>query len=114
MEILLDENKLVLAFAVIGELDDSAQHYSGVIPENFYEDFKPKFFMLKDELIVENPDYVAPSDTPPVNSPTSVQEAINKLGEVTAKIADDDNQIKSALNKLGLAVADLQQTKEVK
>lgn len=114
MEILLDENKLVLAFAVIGELDDNAQHYSGVIPENFYEDFKPKFYMLKNDEIVENPDYVAPSDTPPVNSTTSVQEAINKLGEVTAKIDDDDNQIKSALNKLGLAVADLQQTKEVK
>lgn len=74
MEILLDENKLILAYAVIGELDDNAQHYSGVIPENFYEDFKPNFYMLVDDVIVKNPDYVAPE--PLVIGP-SKQDKIN-------------------------------------
>ena len=97
-----------------GLVGDNVVQFSGNIPDDFYSKFNPSFYLLQDDKIIENPDYVEPSDTPPVNSPTSVQEAIDKLGEVTAKIAEDDNQIKLALNKLGLAVADLQQTKEVK
>ena len=97
-----------------GLVGDNVVQFAGNIPDDFYSKFKPSFYMIKDNKIIENPDYVEPSDTPPVNSPTSVQESINKLGEVTAKIADDDSQIKLALNKLGLAVADLQKNKEVK
>lgn len=113
MLIKVNAEKAILEYSAVGSLPDSIE-YDGIVPDDFEVKFKPSFYMLQDDKIIENPDYVEPSDTPPVNSPTSVQEAINKLGEVTAKIADDDNQIKLALNKLGLAVADLQKNKEVK
>lgn len=113
MKLVINDKSEILAFTVFGDVDNSLE-YEGEVPEDFRDKFKPKFYMLKDGEIVENPDYVEPSDTPPDDSPTSVQGAINKLGEATAKMANDDNQIKSAINKLGLAVADLQQTKEVK
>ncbi|WPK17311.1 DUF2977 domain-containing protein [Pediococcus pentosaceus] len=113
MKLLLNEKNEILNYILLGDIDGTIE-YDGEIPDDFEDSFKPTFYMLKDGEIVENPDYVEPSDTSPVNSTNSVQEAINKLGEATAKIADDDNQIKLALNKLGLAVADLQQTKEVK
>ncbi|KAF0468617.1 DUF2977 domain-containing protein [Pediococcus pentosaceus] len=113
MLIKINDQNLILEYTTIGGLPDSIE-YTGTIPDDFEAKFKPSFYMLQNDEIIENSNYVEPSDTPPVNSPNNVQEAINKLGEVTAKIADDDNQIKSALNKLGLAVADLQKTKEVK
>lgn len=112
MKILLN-GKLIIAYCITGGLPESTE-YDGAIPDDFEDKFKPFFYMLQDDEIIENSNYVEPASTPPVSSPTSMQEAVNKLGEVTAKIADDDNQIKSALNKLGLAVANLQQTKEVK
>lgn len=113
MKLLLNEKNEILNYVLLGDIDGTVE-YDGEIPDDFEDSFKPTFYMIKDGEIVENPDYVEPSNTPPVSSPTSMQEAINKLGEVTAKIADDDNQIKLALNKLGLAVADLQKNKEVK
>lgn len=114
MQLQLDSNSVIIGYADFGEISNGINFDEDKLPDDFYNKFKPSFYMFQDNKIIENPDYVEPSDTPPVSSPTSVQEAINKLGEVTAKIAGDDNQIKLALNKLGLAVADLQQTKEVK
>ncbi|MBF7114524.1 DUF2977 domain-containing protein [Pediococcus pentosaceus] len=113
MLLKINEQKEILEYVTIGGLPDSIE-YNGIVPDDFEINFKPAFYMLQNDEIIENSDYAEPTDTPPVSSPTSVQETINKLGEVTAKIADDDNQIKSALNRLGLAVANLQQTKEVK
>ncbi len=113
MLLKINEQKEILEYVTIGGLPDSIE-YNGIVPDDFEDKFKPSFYMLQNDEIIENSDYAEPTDTPPVSSPTSVQEAIDKLGEVTAKIAADDNQIKSALNRLGLAVANLQQTKEVK
>jgi hypothetical protein len=113
MKLLLNEKNEILSYILLGDIDGTIE-YDGEIPDDFEDSFKPSFYMLQDDEIIENSNYVEPASTPPVSSPTSMQEAVNKLGEVTAKIADDDNQIKSALNQLGLAVANLQQTKEVK
>lgn len=113
MLLKINEQKEILEYATIGGMEGAIE-FDGVIPDGFEQKFKPSFYMLQDDKIIENSNYVEPSNTPPVSSPTSMQEAINKLGEITAKITEDDNQIKTALNKLGLAVADLQQTKEVK
>lgn len=114
LKLEINDKSEIIQYAELGGLDNSVECEIDSLPDDFYNNFEPRFYLFKNGEIIKNPDYVEPSDTPPVSSPTSVQEAINKLGEVTAKIADDDNQIKSALNKLGLAVADLQQTKEVK
>lgn len=113
MRLQVNEKSEIIGYAKRGDLSDSIE-FTGTIPDNFEEEFKPYFFIIKNNTIIENSNYVKPTDTPPDDGPTSVQEAINKLGETTAKMANDDNQIKSAINKLGLAVADLQQTKEVK
>lgn len=113
MLIKVNAEKAILEYSTVGGLPDSIE-YAGTIPDDFEVKFKPSFYMLQDDKIIENSNYVEPANTPPDDGPTNVQEAINKLGETTAKMANDDNQIKSAINKLGLAVADLQQTKEVK
>lgn len=113
MKLVVDRNGMITAYCMVGDIPGSVE-YDNIVPDDFEINFKPSFYMLQNDEIIENSNYVEPTDTPPDDSPTSVQEAINKLGEATAKMANDDNQIKSAINKLGLAVADLQQTKEVK
>lgn len=113
MLLKINEQKEILEYATIGGMEGAVE-FDGVIPDDFEVKFKPGFYMLQNDEIIENSNYVEPSSTPPDDSPTSMQEVVNKLGEATAKIADDDSQIKLALNKLGLAVANLQQTKEVK
>lgn len=113
MKLVVDGNGMITAYCMVGDIPGSVE-YDNIVPDDFEINFKPSFYMLQDDEIIENSNYVEPADTSPDDGPTNMQETINKLGEVTAKMANDDNQIKSALNKLGLAVADLQQTKEVK
>lgn len=73
MKLVLNEKNEILSYISLGDVD-GAVDYQGEIPEDFYEKFKPKFYMLVDGAIVENPDYVAPK--PPVISP-SEQDKIN-------------------------------------
>lgn len=73
MKLLLDDKKIIIGMATIGSIE-GAIDYNGLIPDGFEEQFKPNFYMLKDNSITENPDYVAPE--PPVIGP-SKQDKIN-------------------------------------
>ncbi|QHM64687.1 DUF2977 domain-containing protein [Pediococcus pentosaceus] len=75
MKLVINDKSEILAFTVSGDVDNSVE-YEGEVPEDFRDKFKSKFYMLADGVIVENPDYVAPSDTPPVIDP-SKQDKIN-------------------------------------
>lgn len=57
-----------------GLVGDNVVQYSGNMPDDFYSKFKSSFYMLQDDKIVENPDYVV--QEPPVIGP-SKQDKIN-------------------------------------
>lgn len=76
LSLKVDQNIIVDYAMGSGLIGDNVVQYSGNIPDEFYEDFKPGFYMLQDDKIIENPDYVAPSDIPPVIGP-SKQDKIN-------------------------------------
>lgn len=73
MEILLNEKNEIINYAIVGHVDGFTK-FSGEIPEDFIDKFKPSLFLIKENTIVENPDYVAPE--PPVIGP-SEQDKIN-------------------------------------
>ncbi|MBF7125533.1 DUF2977 domain-containing protein [Pediococcus pentosaceus] len=73
MKLLLDDKNIIIGMASIGSIE-GAVDYNGLIPDGFEEQFKSNFYMLKNNLITENPDYVAPE--PPVIGP-SKQDKIN-------------------------------------
>ena len=73
MKIQINEKNEILSYIEIGDSNDSVE-FNGTIPADFWQSFKPYFYMLKNDEIVENPDYAAPE--PPVISP-SQQDKIN-------------------------------------
>lgn len=73
MKIQINEKNEILSYAKIGDLNNSVE-FDGTIPEDFWRNFKPSFYLLENDAIVENPDYVAPE--PPVIGP-SQQDKIN-------------------------------------
>lgn len=75
MKLLLNEKNEILSYILLGDIDGTIE-YDGEIPDGFEDSFKPNFYMLKDGEIVENPDYVEPSDTSPVIG-SSKQDKIN-------------------------------------
>ena len=73
MKLLLDDKNVIIGMASIGSIE-GAIDYNGLIPDGFEEQFKPNFYMLKNNLITENPNYVAPE---PALISLSKQDKIN-------------------------------------
>jgi len=72
---LMVKNNVITDYAKgDGLVGDNVVQFSGNIPDDFYNNFKPCFYMIQDDEIIENPDYVA--SEPPVIGP-SKQDKIN-------------------------------------
>lgn len=75
MQLQLDVNNIIIGYANFGEIKNGVEFDENRIPDDFYDKFKPSFYMLKDGEIVENPDYVAPSSSVPTG-PSDVQNIV--------------------------------------
>lgn len=77
MKLLLDDKNVIIGMASIGSIE-GAIDYNGLIPDGFEEQFKPYFYLLKNDEIVENPNYVEPE--PPVVGPSAIEQQLAALG----------------------------------
>ncbi|MCI2961007.1 DUF2977 domain-containing protein [Pediococcus pentosaceus] len=78
MKLVVDENGMITAYCMVGDIPGSVE-YDNIVPDDFEINFKPSFYMLQNEVIVENSDYVEPTDTPPDDGPTSVQQVVMQM-----------------------------------
>ncbi|QYY86094.1 DUF2977 domain-containing protein [Pediococcus pentosaceus] len=85
MLIKINDQNLILEYTTIGGLPDSIE-YTGTIPDDFEAKFKPCFYMIQDEVIVENSDYVEPTDTPPDDGPTNVQQVVMQMSATVTQM----------------------------
>ncbi|MDN3207842.1 DUF2977 domain-containing protein [Pediococcus pentosaceus] len=85
MLIKINDQNLILEYTTIGGLPDSIE-YTGTIPDDFEINFKPSFYMLQDDQIIENPDYVEPTDTPPDDEPTNMQQIVMKMSATVTQM----------------------------
>lgn len=102
MEILLNSKNEIINYAIVGHVDGFTE-FNGKIPENFVDKFKPSLFLIKENTIVENPDYVAPE--PPVIG-LSKQDKLNAqimLNQAKQKEEQDEFNAQTLLQlaKLG-------------
>ncbi|WP_373192708.1 DUF2977 domain-containing protein [Pediococcus acidilactici] len=63
MRLRINDKDEIIAYATLGDINDSTE-YAGTVPDDFYDKFKPSFYLLQNNEIIENPNYVAPE--PPV------------------------------------------------
>lgn len=85
MLIKINDQNLILEYTTIGGLPDSIE-YTGTIPDDFEINFKPSFYMLQNDEIIENSNYVEPTDTPPDDSPTSVQQVVMQMSATVTQM----------------------------
>ncbi|MCQ0050340.1 DUF2977 domain-containing protein [Pediococcus acidilactici] len=96
MELVLKNNEII-EYAIVGHISGSV-YYDGNLPEEFNENFKPSYYLLKDNEIVENPDYIAPSnDAPDNNIPTASDKAIAALTLQMAKQSEKQDEFNAQL-----------------
>lgn len=78
LSLKVDQNIIVDYAIGSGLIGDNVIQYDGKIPDDFYENYKPFFYLLKNNEIVENPDYVAPK--PPEIEPNNLEKQVATLG----------------------------------
>ena len=61
MQIKINADSEIIAYAVIGEVENGITVDCDVVPENFEADFKPLYFVYKDKKIGINENYKEPS-----------------------------------------------------
>lgn len=90
MKLELNEKNEIISYLKYGGVDGiNFMEFDGAIPDDFEKDFKPYFYLLQNDEIVENPDYVAPSnDVPsgPSNMQTVITAIINEMGDMNEKL----------------------------
>lgn len=94
MQLLIDEQQQITSYATFGGLVDGID-YAGPIPATFTLDFQSGRYLLQQNVIVVNPDYVAPSY--PTEQPSDLQQAITALGE---QAGDSIKQLQQAVTAL--------------
>lgn len=62
MQIKINADSEIIAYAVIGDVENGITVECDVVPVNFEADFKPLYFVYKDKKIVTNEKYKEPNE----------------------------------------------------
>ncbi|AXN35458.1 DUF2977 domain-containing protein [Latilactobacillus curvatus] len=94
MLLIVNDNSEIIEFASKGSLPNAIE-FVGIVPDGFETNFKSSFYLLKDNTIIANPNYVAPVITVPEvpDGPTTEQKIINQLGLQVAALTTKVNQL---------------------
>jgi hypothetical protein len=84
MRLFLDKNNMIIGYELTGASIDGIE-YDSALPDDFYLNFKSSFYMLKEGLIVENPDYVEPVPNIPAG-PTNLQQIVMQQSMIIAQM----------------------------
>ncbi|MDR7924757.1 hypothetical protein [Latilactobacillus phage TMW 1.46 P2] len=82
MRLVVNQTSEIISYVKVGTIEDAIE-FGGTIPECFEENFKPSFYLLQNDLIILNPNYVPPK--PPVVGPGNLDKAIAQLTLQTAQ-----------------------------
>lgn len=89
MQIIANQAGEIISYVKVGTIEGAIE-FSGTIPDDFEDNFKPSFYLLQNNAIVLNQSYVEPKPTIPATGPTTEQVMINQLGlkyaELSAKV----------------------------
>lgn len=80
MRLVLDKDQIV-SFALIGDLDKSIEVDDSIVPDDFYRNFKPRYFLMKDNEITVNPDFKDVVYTVPETEPNQEQQILSTLAK---------------------------------
>ena len=85
MKLVVDGNGMITAYCMVGDIPGSVE-YDNIVPDDFEINFMPSFYMLQDDEIIENSNYVEPADTPPDDGPTNVQQVVMQMSATVTQM----------------------------
>ena len=97
MQILVDNNNIITAFATVGGFDGGIEIDDSILPDTFIPEFKNGKFKYEDGNVVYNREYTEPvKDVEPSNNNEAMQQEIDSLKQ---QVEDLSALIQQLLNK---------------
>lgn len=93
MQIIANQVGEVISYVKVGTIEGAIE-FGGTIPDDFEDNFKPSFYLLQNNEIVVNQNYVEPTLPKPTTGPTTEQVMINQLGLKYAELAAKVDKLK--------------------
>ena len=111
MRILINEKNEIVGYATVGGLEGDFEISDDIIPQDFAQTFKPKYYLYQNEQIIDNPNYEEENDTPYVppmitsNGPdeelrkmfASMQEQLVQGNMMVAQVAQQNADLTQAI-----------------
>lgn len=72
MRILLNDNNEIIGYATVGGLEGDFEVHDSIVPQDFTQTFKPKYYLYQDEKIIINPNYQTETYEQPTTPTQSV------------------------------------------
>lgn len=99
MQIIANQAGEIISYGKVGTIEGAIE-FGGTIPDDFEENFKPSFYLLKNNEIVLNPNYIEPMPPKSAGGPTTEQQMINQLGLQVANLTAEVNQLKGGVSNV--------------
>lgn len=99
LRFIVNARNEITSYITMGDMPSSIE-YIGTIPDNFEDNFQPSFYLLQNNTIVLNPNYVELIPSRPDAGPTAEQLMINQLGLQVATLTSAVNQLKGGVSNV--------------
>ncbi|TBX37638.1 DUF2977 domain-containing protein [Lactiplantibacillus paraplantarum] len=93
MKIKVDSKGKIIGYVLIGDNPDYDTAVDiNTLPEDFFDNFSPEYYLFVNGNVVTNPNYVTPVEPTPDSGPTAEQESLTAMAQ---QMADQQQHIAS-------------------
>lgn len=82
MRITINDNNEITGYAIVGGIEGDFEIDDSIIPHDFTQNYKPKYYLYQNEQIIFNPNYEEASNTPyipPMITSNGPDEELRKM-----------------------------------
>lgn len=99
MRILINGNNEIVGYATVGGLEGDFEIDDSVVPQDFAQNYKPKYYLYQNEKIVVNPNYQTETPIQP-STPSRTVMSDDTLKYMVATLQKQSVQSNMKINKL--------------
>ena len=97
MKILINHNYEIVQYATVGGFEGDIEINNGILPSNFIESFKPRYFLYKDGEVKVNANYEEEKtelpQMPQIDFPTSDEELRRMFSSMQVQIVQGNRMV---------------------
>lgn len=99
MRITINDNNEITGYAIVGGIEGDFEIDDSIIPQDFTQTFKPKYYLYQDKQIIVNPNYQTETYEQPT-TPTQPVMSDDTLKYMVATLQKQSVQSNMKINKL--------------